>query len=136
MLRVIYELENIGQAPSSPSNTVKVRVDEVKSITDPETGKAGKRITLVQIRQRTQQPYYGGFAGGGGDESAMIRNIMSQIQSMGIVPMGGAMSMPKVNLFLSEGEYDLLGIRFEVNEVYDMVLKDGTIRFSKSLEGV
>ncbi len=135
MWREIFSMENVGQAPSSPSNTVKVRVDEVKSITDPETGKAGKRITLVQIRQRTQQPYFGGFAGGG-DESGMIRNIMSQIQSMGLVPMGGAMSMPKVNLFLSEGEYDLLGIRFEVNEVYDMVLKDGTIRFSKSLEGV
>lgn len=128
-------MENIGQAPSSSSNTVKVRVDEVKSITDPETGKAGKRITLVQVRQRTQQPYFGGFTGGG-EDAAMIRNIMSQIQSMGIVPMGGGMGVPKVNLFLSEGEYDLLGIRFEVNEVYDMVLKDGAIRFSKSLEGV
>ncbi len=135
MWRETFRMENIGQAPSSSSNTVKVRVDEVKSITDPETGKAGKRITLVQIRQRTQQPYFGGL-GGGGDESAMIRGIMSQIQSMGLVPMGGGMSMPKVNLFLSEGEYDLLGIRFEVNEVYDMVLKDGSIRFSKSLEGV
>lgn len=128
-------MENIGQAPSSPSNTVKVRVDEVKSITDPETGKAGKRITLVQVRQRSQQPYFGGFSGGGEDAN-MIRNIMSQIQSMGVIPMGGTMGIPKVNLFLSEGEYDLLGIRFEVNEVYDMMLKDGAIRFSKSLEGV
>ncbi|MGI0078251.1 MAG: arcadin 1 [Nitrososphaerales archaeon] len=128
-------MENIGQAPGSPSNTVKVRVDEVKSITDPETGKPGKRITLVQVRQRTQQPYFSGYSGGG-EEATMIRNMMSQIQSMGLIPMGGGMTMPKVNLFLSEGEYDILGIRFEVNEVYDMVLKDGAIRFSKSLDGV
>lgn len=136
MWRETFRMENIGQAPSSSGNTVKVRVDEVKSITDPETGKAGKRITLVQVRQRTQQPYFGGFSGGGGEDATMIRNIMSQIQSMGLAPMGAGMGMPKVNLFLSEGEYDLLGIRFEVNEVYDMVLKDGAIRFSKSLDGV
>ena len=66
----------------------------------------------------------------------MIRNIMSQFQSMGLVPFGRDAGMPKINLFLNESEYDLLGVRFEVNEVYDMILKDGTIRFSKSLEGV
>jgi hypothetical protein len=118
----------------SPSNSVKVRVFEITSMTDPETGKPGKNIKLVQVKQqRPQQPQmFGPF---GGEDSNMLKNIMGQFQSMGLFPFGRD-NMPKINLFLSEGEYDLLGVRFEVNEVYDMVLKDGTIRFQKPLEGV
>jgi hypothetical protein len=119
----------------SPSNSVKVRVFEITSMTDPETGKPGKNIKLVQVKQQRPQQgqIYGPF--GGGEDSNMIKNIMGQFQSMGLFPFGRD-SLPKLNLFLSESEYDLLGVRFEVNEVYDMVLKDGTIRFQKSLEGV
>lgn len=118
-----------------PSNSVKVKVFEITSMTDPETGKPGKNIKLVQVKQRTQQQYFAGPFGGA-EDSGMIRNIMSQFQTMGLFPLGRDGGLPKINLFLSESEYDLLGVRFEVNEVYDMTLKDGTIRFSKSLEGV
>ena len=120
----------------SPNNYVKVRVFEITSMTDPETGKPGKNIKLVQVKQqRPQQGQLFGPFGGGGEDANMIKNIMGQFQSMGLFPFGKD-SLPKINLFLSESEYDLLGVRFEVNEVYDMVLKDGTIRFQKSLEGV
>ena len=109
---------------------------EITSMTDPETGKPGKNIKLVQVKQqRPQQGQLFGPFGGGGEDANMIKNIMGQFQSMGLFPFGRD-SLPKINLFLSESEYDLLGVRFEVNEVYDMVLKDGTIRFQKSLEGV
>jgi len=119
--------------PAIPTpNAVKVRVNQIQSMTDPETGRAGKSIELVQVKQRSQQPYFGGVFTGS-DDANVIKNMMSQLQSMGLVPTG---NVAKVKLFLSEGEYDLLGVRFEVNEVYDMILKDGTIRFSKSLEGV
>ncbi len=120
---------------SISTNTVKVRVFEITSMTDPETGRPGKNIKLVQVKhQRPQQPQmFGPF--GGPEDSNMIKNIMGQFQSMGLFPFGRD-SNPKINLFLSESEYDLLGVRFEVNEVYDMVLKDGSIRFQKSLEGV
>ncbi|MGI0090805.1 MAG: arcadin 1 [Nitrososphaerales archaeon] len=116
------------------TNAVKVRVHEITSMTDPETGKPGKNIKLVQVKQqRPQQAQQFGLFGGA-DDSNMIKNIMSQFQAMGL-PFGRD-NMPKINLFLSESEYDLLGVRFEVNEVYDMILKDGSIRFQKSLEGV
>jgi hypothetical protein len=118
-----------------PSNSVKVRVYRISSVTDPETGKPGKSIELVQVKQRQQQPFFGGGFGAGG-ESDLVRNIISQFQSMGL-PIGpNPAGSPKLNLFLSESEYDLLGVRFEVNEVYDMVLKDGSIRFLKPSEGV
>jgi hypothetical protein len=118
----------------TPNNSVKVRVFEITSMTDPETGKAGKNIKLVQVKQ--QRPQQGQlFSPFGGEDANMVKNIMGQFQSMGLFPFGRD-NLPKLNLFLNETEYDLLGVRFEVNEVYDMVLKDGTIRFQKSLEGV
>lgn len=120
---------------SGPPNSVKVRVFRISSVTDPDTGKPGKSIELVQVKQQRQQPIFGGPFGSGG-EGDLVRNIMSQFQSMGL-PIGpNPAGSPKLNLFLSESEYDLLGVRFEVNEVYDMVLKDGTIRFLKPSEGV
>jgi hypothetical protein len=119
---------------SAPTNVVKVKVNRITSMQDPESGRPGKNIELVQVRQRQQQPMYPTAFGGPGD-SRMIQDIMSQFQSLGFLPLAGG-NAPKLNLFLSESEYDVLGVRFEVNEVYDLILKDGSIKFSKSLEGV
>jgi hypothetical protein len=128
------EIGSSTNSPPGPANSVKVRVFRISSVTDPDTGKPGKSIELVQVKQR-QQPFFSGSFGAGG-ESDLVRNIISQFQSMGL-PIGpNPAGSPKLNLFLSESEYDLLGIRFEVNEVYDMILKDGAIRFSKPSEGV
>ena len=125
-----------GGSPAGPANSVKVRVFRISSVTDPDTGKPGKSIELVQVKQR-QQPFFGGsFGPAGGAESDLVRNIISQFQSMGLPVGPNPGGSPKLNLFLSESEYDLLGVRFEVNEVYDMILKDGSIRFSKPSEGV
>lgn len=129
------ERNNNPSLPSAPANAVRVRVFRIASVTDPDTGKPGKSIELVQVKQQRQQSYFGPGFGPGGDQD-MIRSIISQFQSMGL-PFGpNPAGNPKLNLFLSESEYDLLGVRFEVNEVYDMILKDGTIRFTKPLEGV
>ena len=44
--------------------------------------------------------------------------------------------MPKITLFLSEAEYDLLAIRFEVNDVFELILKDGAFMLKRETEGV
>ena len=130
------ERGNTSIASSGPPNSVKVRVYRISSMTDPDTGRPGKSIELVQVKQQRQQPFYSGPFGGAGGDQDIVKNILSQFQSMGL-PIGpNPMGNPKLNLFLSEVEYDLLGVRFEVNEVYDMILKDGTIRFSKPSEGI
>lgn len=128
-------MERQSPPPAPATNVVKVKVFEITSMNDPETGRPGKSIKLVQVKQQRpqQQQFFGPF--GPPADNSMIRDIMSQFQSMGLFPFGKD-SAPKINLFLSESEYDLLGVRFEVNEVYDMILKDGTIRFQKSLEGI
>ena len=121
------------ERPGSATNSVKVKVQEISSVPDPESGRAGKNIKLVQVKQRPQQPF--AITGFGGQDDVMIKNLMSQLQATGL-PFFRGEPQTKINLILTESEYDLLGIRFEVNEVYDMTLKDGTIRFTRSTEGV
>ena len=115
MLRVMYRWTNL-----TTNNSVKVKVFEITSMTDPDTGKPGKNIKLVQVK--TQRPQQVSSSGpfGGTEDANMLKDIMGQFQSMGIFPFGRD-SLPKINLFLNEGRYDLLGVRFEVNEIYDMV---------------
>ncbi len=109
----------------------KVRVNRISSITDPETGQPGKQIELVEVRPRAQFGIYGRE-----DETRLIRSIISQFQSMGLFPAMPQLVSPKIILFLTETEYEMLGIRFEVNEIYDLHLKNGTITLKRSLEGV
>jgi len=113
------------------SEHTKVRVNRISSITDPETGQPGKQIELVEVRPKAQFGIYGRE-----DETRLIKSIISQLQSMGLFPAMPQLVSPKIILFLTETEYEMLGIRFEVNEIYDLHLKDGTITLKRSLEGV
>jgi len=108
---------------------VQVRVHRIQSITDPETGLPGKQIELVQMKRR-------GGENRSGEEARVVQNVLTQFQSMGLVPHVREMALPKITLFLSESEYDLLGIRFEVNDVYELIMKDGYIGLKRPTEGV
>ncbi|MDG6929114.1 MAG: arcadin 1 [Nitrososphaerota archaeon] len=108
---------------------VLVKVNRGSSYTDPETGKPGKQVELVEVRRRQQprQPF--------GEEAQMIQGIMSQLQGFGIMmPQGRDMVMPKVTMIISENEYDLLQVRFEVNDMYELTMKGGSITFTKATE--
>ncbi|MBI2184329.1 MAG: arcadin 1 [Thaumarchaeota archaeon] len=111
----------------------KIRIYRVTSVNDPETGRPGKQVELVEIRPKGLQPM---FPGVGEDEAKLVKNIVSQFQSMGIFPQIREMMVPKITLFLTEEEYDLLGIRFEVNDIYDLIMKDGSLTLRKVSEGV
>jgi len=41
-----------GMESAPSSNSVKVKVFEITSMTDPDTGKAGKNIKLVQVKNQ------------------------------------------------------------------------------------
>ncbi|MBI4257820.1 MAG: arcadin 1 [Thaumarchaeota archaeon] len=111
----------------------RVRIHRVTSINDPETGRPGKQVELVEVRPKGFQPV---FPGVGEDEAKLVKNIVSQFQSMGIFPQIREMSVPKITLFLTEEEYDMLGIRFEVNDVHDLIMKDGSLTLKKVSEGI
>ncbi|MCL4436780.1 MAG: arcadin 1 [Thaumarchaeota archaeon] len=116
---------------------VLVKVLRISSFTDPETGKAGKQIELVEARQRQGMPFIGvPGIGAGSEEAKLVKNIVDQFRSMGVFPAGRELTLPKLTLFLTETEYDMLGIRFEVNDVYDLIMKDGAFMMKKTTEGI
>ena len=109
---------------------VQVRVHRISSVTEPSTGLPAKQIELVEVKQRPNQPY------GAGDESRMVQNMVNQLQSMGLFPQMREAIFPKITMVLTEGEYDMLGMRLDVNDVYELEIKSGTISLKKSTEGI
>jgi hypothetical protein len=109
---------------------VQVRVYRISSVTEPTTGLPAKQIELVEVKQRGGQSY------GGGDEGRMVQNMVNQLQSMGLVPQIREMVFPKVTMVLTESEYDMLGLRLDVNDIYDLEIKNGNISLKKSTEGI
>ena len=99
---------------------VQVRVHRISSVTDPVTGLPAKQIELVEVRQRPGVPGYGA-----GEEGRMVQSMVSQLQSMGIMPQMRELAFPKITMVLTESEYDMFAIRLDVNEVYELEIKGG-----------
>jgi hypothetical protein len=110
---------------------VQVRVYRISSVTDPVTGLPAKQIELVEVRQRGS-----GQTFGAGEENRMIQSMVSQLQTMGLMPQIREMVFPKVTMVLTESEYDMLGMRLDVNDVYELEIRSGGISLHKSTEGV
>jgi len=105
---------------------MRVRVQRIESIKDPE-GNLGRRIELVEesivprfaIRPPTE-------------EARMVQDVLQALQQQ--LPMFAIqpqINLPKIILFLTEDEYEELGINFSVNQVYDVGLSQGNIKFTK-----
>ncbi len=108
---------------------MRVRVFRVTSYTDPETGRPGKVIELVEVRR----PQAARQFGPGPEEvvmaQRMFQTLLAQLQGMGLVPAQRDLMLPKITLILTEEEYDTLGLRLEVNEEFDVDFVDGKIIF-------
>lgn len=104
----------------------RVRVNKIESTRDLD-GNLGKRIELLE--EREVNPY---IVRPPTDEAKMAQDIMQALQTqMPFLPQRTQMATPKIILFLTEQEYDSLGITFDVNQVYEVVLENSAIRFRK-----
>ena len=104
----------------------RVRVNKIESTRDLD-GNLGKRIELLE--EREVNPY---ILRPQTDEAKMAQDIMQALQTqMPFLPQRQQMVTPKIILFLTEHEYDSLGITFDVNQVYEVVLENQSIRFRK-----
>lgn len=107
---------------------VRVRVQRIESIRDPE-GNLGKRIELLEDRVIPRfiiKPQT--------EEARMAQDIMQAIQQqLPVMPQQGQFGFPKIILFLTEQEYEKLGVVFDVNQVYELELSGQAIRFRKAL---
>ncbi|MGB9778104.1 MAG: arcadin 1 [Candidatus Bathyarchaeales archaeon] len=104
-----------------------VRVNKIESIRDLD-GNLGKRIELVEERQiprfvvRPQS-----------EEAKMVQEVLQAVQQqLPIFPARTEFAIPKIILFLTEQEYESLGIEFDVNQTYEIWLENQNIRFKKT----
>ena len=104
----------------------RVRVNKIESSRDLD-GNLGKRIELVE--ERGASPF---VVRPQTEEAKMAHEVLQALQQqMPIFPQRTQFALPKILLFLTEQEYDSLGIDFDVNQVYDVTLEDQSIKFKK-----
>jgi hypothetical protein len=106
---------------------VRVRVQRIESIRDPD-GNLGKRIELIEERvvpKFVVQPST--------EEGKMIQGMVQALQQqLPIMPQHSQLFLPKIILFLTEEEYEVLGIDFDVNQTYEIELSGKAIKFRKT----
>ena len=106
----------------------RVRVQKIESIRDPE-GNLGKRIELIEdrviprfaVRPETE-------------EARMIQEVMKSLQQQlpVLATQKTQFALPKMVLFLTENEYEKLGIDFDVNQIYALELSGQAIKFKRT----
>lgn len=106
----------------------RVRVNKIESIRDLD-GNLGKRIELVEERQIPRfvvKPQT--------EEAKVVQDVFQALQQqLPIFPARTEFSIPKIILFLTEQEYESLGIEFDVNQIYEITLENQSIKFRKTV---
>lgn len=106
---------------------VRVRVQRIESIRDLE-GNLGKRIELLEdkvIPRFAIKPQ--------SEEARMAQDVLQALQQqMPMFTPQQQMALPKLIMFLTEEEYEQLGIDFDVNQVYELELQGQAIKFRKA----
>ena len=107
----------------------RVRVQKIESVKDPE-GNLGKRIELIEERiipRFAVRPST--------EEARMVQEVMKTVQQQ--IPILSTQrtqfALPKMILFLTENEYEQLGIDFDVNQLYTLELSGQSIMFKSVL---
>jgi hypothetical protein len=106
---------------------IRVRVQRIESIRDPD-GNLGKRIELVEERRiprfAIEPPT---------EEARMVQGVVQAMQQqLSMFPKKAEFSLPKIILFLTEQEYEELGIDFDVNQSYELSLSGHAVKFRKA----
>ena len=105
----------------------RVRVQKIESIRDPE-GNLGKRLELIEDRVIPR------FAVRPATEEArMVQEVVRTLQQqLPMLTKQTQFALPKMILFLTEREYEKLGIDFDVNQVYELDLSGQAIKFERT----
>jgi len=105
----------------------RVRVNKIESIRDLD-GNLGKRIELVEERQI---PHF--VVKPQSEEAKVVQDVFQALQQqLPMFPSRGEFAIPKIILFLTEQEYESLGIDFDVNQTYEIMLENQIIKFRKT----
>ncbi len=105
-------------------------MNRISGVTDPLTGLPAKQIELVEVRDARRPEMFPAS-----DEARVVQGMVSQLQSMGLMPQMREVGFSKIIMTLTESEYDMFGLRLDVNEVYDLDIRNGSITMRKITEG-
>ena len=108
----------------------RVKVNRISGVTDPLTGLPAKQIELVEIRDARRPDMFPAS-----DEARVVQGMVSQLQSMGLMPQIRELGYSKVLMTLTEAEYDMFGMRLDVNEIYDLDIRNGALSLKMVTEG-
>jgi hypothetical protein len=108
----------------------KVKVSRISGVTDPFTGLPAKQIELVEVRDSRRPEMFPSS-----DEGRVVQGMVTQLQSMGLMPQIRELGYSKIIMTLTESEYDMLGMRLDVNEIYELEIRNGSITLRKVTEG-
>jgi len=108
----------------------RVKVSRISGVTDPLTGMPAKQVELVEVRDSRRPDTFTTS-----DEGRVVQGMVSQLQSMGLMPQIRDLGYSKVIMTLTESEYDMLGIRLDVNEIYELDIRNGSLTLKKVTEG-
>jgi len=104
----------------------RVRVNKIESVRDLD-GNLGKRIELVE--ERGISPF---VVRPQTEEAKLAQDVLQTLQQqMPFLQPRTQIALPKIMLFLTEQEYDSLGIDFDVNQVFEVVLENQGLKFMK-----
>jgi len=105
----------------------QVRVHKIESIRDLD-GNLGKRIELVEER-----PIPSFIVRPATEEAKVVQDVLQAVQQqLPIVHTRNKLTSPKIMLFLTEQEYENLSISFDVNQIYEITLRNQTVSFRKT----
>ncbi len=100
---------------------------KIESIRDLD-GNLGKRIELIEERQIPRfvvRPRT--------EEAKVVQDVLQTLQQQMPIPLARKQfATPKIILFLTEQEYESMGINFDVNQIYEITLENRTINFTKT----
>jgi hypothetical protein len=106
----------------------RVRVHKIESIRDLD-GNLGKRVEFIEDRHVPRfvvRPQT--------EEAKVVQDVLQALQQqMPMFPARGEYGIPKIILFLTEQEYEALGIEFDVNQVYEISLENQSLKFTKAV---
>ena len=105
-------------------------MNRISGVTDPLTGLPAKQIELVEVRDARRPDMFPAS-----DEARVVQGMVSQLQSMGLMPQMREIGFSKIIMTLTESEYDMFGLRLDVNEIYDLDIRNGSITMKKITEG-
>ena len=108
----------------------RVKVNRISGVTDPLTGMPAKQIELVEVRDSRRPEMFPAS-----DEARVVQGMVSQLQSMGLMPQIRDLGYSKVTMTLTESEYDMLGMRLDVNEIYELDIRSGSLTLRKVTDG-